>query len=92
MRKEVREYVRACSVCQCYKPENIASPGLLQPLPTPEGVFTDLTMDFIEGLPKFQGYTAVFVVVDRLTKYGHFLLLPHPYSAKTVVQLFMANV
>ena len=92
MRKEVREYVWACSVCQCYKPENIASPGLLQPLPTPEGVFTDLTMDFIEGLPKSQGHTAVFVVVDRLTKYGHFLLLPHPYSAKTVAKLFMANV
>jgi transposase InsO family protein len=27
--------------------------------------------------------------VDRLTKYGHFLALSHPYTATTMAQLFM---
>ncbi|RVW71683.1 Transposon Ty3-I Gag-Pol polyprotein [Vitis vinifera] len=57
-----------------------------------EGVFTDITMDFIEGLPKSNGKTAIFVVVDRLTKYGHFMLLPHPYTAKMVAQVFLDSV
>ncbi|RVW58447.1 Transposon Ty3-I Gag-Pol polyprotein [Vitis vinifera] len=92
LRKFVREYVRNCSVCQRFKPENKPYSGLLQPLPVPEGVFTDITMDFIEGLPKSNGKTAIFVVVDRLTKYGHFMLLPHPYTAKMVAQVFLDSV
>ena len=92
LRKFVQEYVRNCSVCQRFKPENKPYSGLLQPLPVPEGVFTDITMDFIEGLPKSNGKTAIFVVVDRLTKYGHFMLLPHPYTAKMVAQVFLDSV
>ncbi|RVW25194.1 Transposon Tf2-11 polyprotein [Vitis vinifera] len=92
LRKFVREYVRNCSVCQRFKPENKPYSGLLQPLPVPEGVFTGITMDFIEGFPKSNGKTAIFVVVDRLTKYGHFMLLPHPYTAKMVAQVFLDSV
>lgn len=49
-------------------------------------------MDFIEGLPKSQGKTTIFVVVHRLTKYAHFMSLSHPYTAKDVAQLFLDNV
>ena len=89
MWKDVREFVRTWSTCQRYKLENRATPGLLQPLPMPVGVFTNITTDFIEGLPKSGGKSVIMVVVDRLTKYGHFMLLPHLYSAKTVAQLFL---
>ncbi|PKI68053.1 hypothetical protein CRG98_011649 [Punica granatum] len=58
----------------------------------PKSVFTDITMDFIEGLPKSTGKEVVFVVVDRCTKYAHFMTLPHPYSASMVAQVFLDNV
>lgn len=48
----VTSFVRSCVVCQANKPENMANPGLLQPLPIPQEVWTDMSMDFIGGLPK----------------------------------------
>jgi hypothetical protein len=66
--------------------------GLLQPLPIPEGVWMDLSMDFVEGLPKSQGYSVIMVVVDRLTKYAHFVPVKHLYIASTIAQLFMDNI
>ena len=49
-------------------------------------------MDFIEGLPKSQGYNVILVVVDRLTKYAHFVAVKHPYTASAIVQLFLDNI
>jgi hypothetical protein len=66
--------------------------GLLQPLPIPEGVWRDLSMDFIEGLPKPNGYNIILVVVDRLTKFAHFVALKHPYTAAIVAKVFLDNV
>ena len=49
-------------------------------------------MDFIEGLPKSRGKDTILVVVDRLSKYAHFLALSHPFSAATVVQLYFEHI
>lgn len=49
-------------------------------------------MDFIEGLPKSEGYDTILVVVDRFSKYAHFLPLKHPFSAAVVAQVFLDNV
>ena len=32
------------------------------------------------------------MVVDRLSKYAHFVTLSHPYSADTVAQAYMDNI
>jgi hypothetical protein len=92
MRKDIKKFVRECSVCQENKHETVLSPGLLQPLLIPNRVWFDISMDFIEGLPLSHGFSVIFVVVDRLTKYGHFIPLAHPFSAFKVVQAFMTNV
>ena len=49
-------------------------------------------MDFIEGLPKSKGRITILVVVDRLTKYAHFVALAHPFSTPQVAHIFPSEV
>ena len=81
-----------CVTCQRFKAGNSAPAGLLQPLPLPTSLFTDLTMDFIEALPTSQGKNTILVVVDRLSKFAHFMALSHPFTAKTVAKVFLNSV
>ena len=66
--------------------------GLLQLLPIPTRMWTDVSMDFIEGLPPSNGHTIIKVIVDRLTKHSHFVALKHPYTVVTIAKAFVANV
>lgn len=84
MSKDIHAYLRGCAVCQQCKYETVASPGLLQPLPVPEAVWTDISMDFIDGLPPSYGKSVILVIVDRFSKAAHFLALGHPYTASSV--------
>ncbi|GKE00390.1 ty3-gypsy retrotransposon protein [Tanacetum coccineum] len=67
MQKMVKQQVRECDVCQWEKPDLSAYPGLLQPLPIPEKIWSSISMDFIEQLPNSHGKTVILVVVDRLS-------------------------
>ncbi|KAL6331615.1 hypothetical protein AAG906_011555 [Vitis piasezkii] len=89
MRRSVHQYVAACDVCQKAKAETMSPAGLLQPLPIPCQVWDDITMDFIDGLPRSDGKTSIMVVVDRLSKSAHFIAIAHPYTAKTIANKFV---
>ena len=49
-------------------------------------------MDFIDGLPKSHGKEVILVVVDRFSKYAHFVALSHPYTAEIVAQAYLDNI
>lgn len=92
MRTQIHDYITACSVCQKNKAATSSPVGLLQPLPIPHQVWDDIAMDFIDGLPSSCGKDSILVVIDRLSKYAHFLPLSHPYSAKVIAEKFVDGV
>jgi transposase InsO family protein len=48
-------------------------------------------MDFIEGLPRTSTeYDSIWVIVDRLTKVAHFILVKTTYSGARLAELYMA--
>ncbi|WVY93547.1 hypothetical protein V8G54_032635 [Vigna mungo] len=92
MKRDIKEWIQQCELCQRNKAETLAPAGLLHPLPIPTQVWSDISMDFIGGLPKVQGKDTILVVVDKLTKYAHFLALAHPFTAVEVAQLFIKEI
>jgi hypothetical protein len=50
-------------------------------------------MDFIVGLPHTQaGHDSIWVIVDRLTKAIHFILVKTTYSGTKPVELYMSRI
>jgi hypothetical protein len=92
MKMDVENFIKQCNICQQAKHSHTHPMGLLNPLPIPKDIWRDLSMDFIEGLPKSKGFSAILVVVDRLTKYAHLIPVKHPYTAATIAQLFLDNI
>ena len=92
MKRVVQEFVRSCDVCQRQKYSALSPAGLLQPLLVPELIWEDISLDFITGLPKSKGFEAIFVVVERLSKYSHFIPLKHPYTARKVAEVFTKEI
>lgn len=92
LKLSVKRFVAGCATCKQAKPEHVKYPGLLQPLPVPEQAWEMVTLDFVEGLPMSRGYNSILVVVDKLTRYAHFIALRHPFSALQVAKAYMDNV
>jgi hypothetical protein len=93
IRKEVTQYVRTCLACQRNKPSQQSPAGLLQPLPVPDGRWSDVTMDLITSLPETpRGHDAIIVFVDRLTKRAHFAPTRTDASSYDIARLFLHNV
>ncbi len=92
MQTDVENMVKNCEICIKNKVDGTPYAGLLQPLPIPEQAWQVVSMDFIESLPRSEGKDIILVVVDKFTKYAHFLSLAHPYTASDVAKLFFDSI
>ncbi len=72
------------------KAEHQVPAGLLHPLPVPEWKWERIIMDFMMGLPRTQkNYDAVWVIVDKLTKFTQFLPVRMDYSLDRLAKLYL---
>jgi hypothetical protein len=88
----VHDYVRAYTACQQNKTKSLHTTSLLQLLGVPTQVWADITLDIIKGLPRVHGKSVIMTVVDRCSKYDHFIGLGHPYTASSVARAFFAEI
>lgn len=87
--EDVIQFIAKCVECHITKYETKRVVGLLCPLPVPFCPWEDLSLDFITGLPPYQGKTTLLVVVDRFSKGIHLGILPQEHMAHMVASLFI---
>lgn len=98
MNQEVRKFLKNCHTCGRTTIWRDKKKGLLKPLPIPERVWQEISMDFITELPPSieNKCTVLLVITDRLGK-GTMLIPIQPGKmdaqsiAKVFVHEFVAN-
>ena len=93
LKKDIMEFVSNCPNFQQVKSEHQKPSGLLQEIQVPTWKLEDMNMDFVVGLPRTQRqYDLIWVVVDRLTKSAHFILVKYTYSAEDYARIFIDEI
>ncbi|GJR02992.1 putative reverse transcriptase domain-containing protein [Tanacetum coccineum] len=93
MKAEIATYVSKCLTCakvkvECQKPSGL----LVQPV-IPVWKWENITMDFVTKLPKTStGQDTIWVIVDRLTKYAHFLPMKETDSMEKLTRQYLKEV
>jgi hypothetical protein len=86
MKKEIAAYVAICDTCCRVKAVHLKLAGLLQPLSILVWKWEEVSMDFVVRLlPTHKNFDSIWVIVDRLTNFAHFILVikdcqPHDYA------------
>ena len=91
--KDVKQYCESCPVCQSTKRTQHALNGLRWPLPIPLRKWSWVAWDFV-SLPveSKEGYNAVLVVVDKLTKRVRFLPCYKTTDATETARLYYQHI
>ena len=99
MKKIIQQFIRNCYLCKQAKAAQDIYYGLLQPLPVPERVWMDITMDFIMELSKCKAYgqiyDAILMVIDQLSKERYYIPCSEEdkyTSAEATTDLFFYDV
>jgi hypothetical protein len=93
MKREIAKYISECDTCQRVKASHLKVAGTLQPLPIPSWKWEDICMDFIVGLPNTsQHHDSIWVIVDRLTKTAHFLLVHTTHRAEKYAEIYIDQI
>jgi len=88
----VKKYVMGCDMCQRMKNRPQQPFGPLVPNKVPNGPWEIISTDLITQLPESNGYNAICVIVDRLTKRAHFISINNRFSSKDMAQLLYDKV
>src|SRR5258708_11893525 len=88
----VKDYVASCTTCACAKSPRHKPYGKLKQLLIPSRPWSSISMDFIEQLPASEGFSAILVVIDRLTKQAIFIPSHDTVNAPQVARLFLTHV
>jgi len=92
MDEQITEYVRSCDISQHNKVIQHKKYGLLVPIDVPIRPWTSISMDFIVGLPKSEGYTKIWLIVDRFSKMTHFVPLKTEEHIKELALIFLKEI
>jgi len=95
MDRTVQRYIQNCHICRRSKPSRETYNGLLQPLPIPQRLWQDISLDFVTGLPLCKGSNAILVVTCRLTKEQHYIPCfagDEGTTAESTAQLLLRHV
>lgn len=88
----VERWIRNCHTCRRANPNREAQQGVLRPLPIPDRAWQHLSMDFITHLPPSEGYDAILVIVDRLTKMRHLIPCKGTCGSEETARLYLSYV
>ena len=88
MLRDVRRFVRNCDVCRRMKAWRDRRQGFLKPLPIPDRLWREISVDFVTELPQSDGCTNLIVITDRLGK-GVILEPMRTIEAKDVARIFL---
>ena len=92
LRTFVNQFVDTCDLCRRTKTPRHRPYGHLKSLPTPPFPFSSVSMDLIEQLPISNGFDAILVVVDRLTKMATFIPTTGTMTAEDLARLYLNNI
>ena len=86
-------YVSECDTCQRIKASHLKTTCQMQSLTIPERKWDDISMDFIVGLPLTpRKHDSIWVIVDRLTKTAHFIVVHTTYTAKKYAEIYLDRI
>jgi len=92
MKEYVEAYIQGCPICMKAKKKNTREQGKLQPLPNPMTPWHWTESDLIGPLPKSKGKDAIYVTVDRFTKYACFIPCNTMETAQSLAHLHAKHV
>jgi transposase InsO family protein len=98
LRKDVQTVVSECDTCARIKSARHKPYGELKPIRVPERPWQIISFDHIVKIPLSKEpmtgveYDSILVVIDRLTKYGHFIPYKEASSAEDLAYQFLRHV